>query len=360
MEGERVTTTGPAFGRDPFFVTKEGTLDELTLEEIKSRILARQEQDIEQAELEAATAYRFVKPLGVAAIHYIDQVKSSDGRFMLGFPEVDKLLRGSGRGELVLVTGRAHSGKTQVMLNAVNNNSHKNILMFTPDETAEAVLAKLVAIRNTIPGDILEERVKAGDEQALKLVRHTATHDFPNLVVIDESLSFQDMGLALAEAEDMWGDNCDAVIYDFVELMQGATTGFEGVAGVLTGFKNWAKVAHAPLFAMHQGKKSEFQRGQATGMDGMRYGGEDKAIQVIEVFRKRDDRTMPEYDRLGHQDTVTINVAKNKRPPMRRGMVDLYLDPETGHIRTLDPTDLVRAGGATRDPTVALRAREAS
>lgn len=301
-----------------------------------------------------------MKPLGVAAITYIDQVKSSDGRFMLGFPEVDKILRGSGRGELVLITGRSHSGKTQFVLNAINNNSHKRILVFTPDETAEAVLAKLVGIRNGISAEILEAGVKAGDTDLAELVRHTATHDFPNLVVIDESLTLGDMGLALSEAEDMWGKPVDAVVYDYVELMQGASQGFEGVAKVLTAFKKWCKVADAPLFAMHQGKKGEAQRGQAMGMDGMRYGGEDKAIQVLEVFRKRDDKTLAQWDRLGHENTITVNVAKNKRPPMRKGIVDMFMDPDTGHIRTLDKTDLVRAGGATKDALVALQSRDAA
>lgn len=278
---------------------------------------------------------------------------------MLGWPDVDSILRGSGRGELVLVTGRAHSGKTQVVLNAINNNSHKRILMFTPDETAEAVLAKLVAIRNGIGGAVLEDGVKAGDPDLTELVRHTATHDFPNLLVIDESLSIAEMGLALNEAEDMWGKPVDAVVYDYVELMQGADS-FEGVAKALSAFKKWCKIADAPMFCMHQGKKGDFQRGQATGMDGMRYGGEDKAIQVIEVFRKRDDKYLPDYEKLGHQDTVTVNIAKNKRPPMRKGQVDLYLDAETGYIRTLQPTDLVRAGGATRDAMIALKSREAA
>lgn len=294
--------------------------------------------------------------MGVAAITYINQVETQGGRFLLGFPDVDKMTRGHGDGELTLITGRAHSGKTQVVLNAFNNNTHKNILLFTPDETAEAVLAKLVAIRNGISCAVLEDGVKAGDEDIVRLVRRTAAHDFKNLVVIDDHLNYKEMSYALSEAEDMWQGDVGLVVYDYAELMQNGEGGYESVIGVMRQFKKWAKIANAPFICLHQGKKSESTRGQAAGMDGMRYGGDSEAIMVLEVFRKREDPS-----NIGHENTITINVAKNKRPPMRKGMVDMFMNPDTGHIRSLTKEDLVRAGAPTQDPMVAYRAtRETS
>jgi hypothetical protein len=59
-----------------------------------------------------------------------------------------------------------------------------------------------------------------------------------------------------------------------------------------------------------------------------------------------------------HKNTVTVNVAKNKRPPMKTGEVDLYMVAETGHIRTLTQVDQVRDGMPTSNARALLQARE--
>lgn len=310
---------------------------------------------MEAAEEAASAAYKYIRPLGLAADGYIQQVNDGE-RLYLGMPAVDKKIGGYRRGELNLVTGRPHSGKTQVVLNAINNNSNKRVLLFTPDETAEAVLAKLVAIRNGISADAMEAGVKAKDEAITDIVRRTAAHDFQHLLVISESLNFVEMGEALQEAEDLWGQKCHLVMYDYAELMQdGKHDGFEGVSTVMRNFKKWAKLADVPVVVLHQGKRSEGTRGQSSGMEGMRYGGESEAITVIEVYRKRDDPHLSQYAKIGEQDSVTLNVCKNKHLSMRLGSVDMYLNPDTGHIREMTAEDKIRAGAPTRDSKAALR-----
>ena len=148
--------------------------------------------------------YRYVKPFSTAADGLIDYAQNPEGRFLLGLPEIDIMTRGFGRGELVYVTGRAHSGKTQVVLNAINANSDKHILFFTHDEVAELVLSKLVSIRHGVNAEAVEEAIKAGDEDMCRLVRRTAERDFPNLLVIDESLTMSQMHAAAIEAAHYW------------------------------------------------------------------------------------------------------------------------------------------------------------
>src|SRR5690606_35290033 len=119
-------------------------------------------------------------------------------------------------GELVYITGRAHSGKTQVVMNAIANNPQAHVLMFTPDEVSELILSKLVAIRHGLNGEEIEARIKARDPEVVALVRQTAERDFRNFIVIDNSLTMGQMTTALEEARDYWGCNADAVIIDFL------------------------------------------------------------------------------------------------------------------------------------------------
>ena len=328
--------------------------------EIAARIQARTEReagpDHPPAPAPARRRYRWIKDFSEAAEGLIDYAQNPEGRFLLGLHDVDVMTRGFGRGELVYVTGRAHSGKTQVVLNAINANPDKRILYFTPDEVSELVLSKLVSIRHGVDAETLEQRIKDGDQYSIELVRKTATRDFPNLLVIDESLTLAQMHEAVNEAEDYWGARVDAVIIDFLELIPGDHEGEQGVVAKSQALKRWGKEIDAPVICLHQGKRSAGPRGQAQGMDGMRYGGDTEAIFVLEVFRKRDDESLDAWDRDRHANTVTINVAKNKRPPCKKGERDFYMDPNNGLVRPLTGADQVASGGATTNAMDVIQA----
>jgi len=330
----------------------EGQLaEELDLAEVRRRIQAQQEASREAEAEVVARRYAHIRPLDGNA--YVDQVQNTD-RFYLGIPEVDRLTRGHGRGEFTLVTGREGSGKTQVVLNALNNNPDAYAIIFTPDESPEMVLSKLISIRYGVSAEALEQRVKANDDEAVSLVRSAAAEDFKHLIVIDGGLSLVQMGEAVDEAQDYWGAHIDMVVYDYLELLEGSDYG--AVTRAAQGLKRWARPVNAPVFCIHQGKRGEGNtRGTEQGMDGMRYGGAAEAIIVLEVYRKKDNQRLNEHERSGHQNSITLSIAKNKRPPGKVGSVDLFIDPNTGHIRKLTPEDLFRAGKPTTDAAVMLR-----
>lgn len=284
--------------------------------------------------------YAYVRPLAEAAESYIDFTQNPTGRFMLGIPEVDAMTRGFGKGELAYVTGRAHAGKTQVVLNALVHNPKARILWFTPDEVAELILVKLVALAHGVDAEEIEYLVKNKDAETVELVRHVAAEQFRNLVIVDASLSFSQMWDALVEARKFWGADADAVVVDFLELLLGDGEGTEGVQAKSQAMKRWTKNANVPVVCLHQASRGSAPRGQAGGMGSMRYGGENDAIFVLEVYRKREDDSLEDRERSRHENTVTVNVCKNKRPPCHVGEVDLYLDPTVGRIRPLRPNDI--------------------
>lgn len=313
----------------------------LSVEDVRSRIAEAAGGAIQAPPVQSARRYKYVRPFSTAADGLIEYAQNPEGRFLLGLHDIDVMTRGFGRGELVYITGRAHSGKTQVVLNGVNANPDKRILYFTPDEVSELVLSKLVGIRHGLDAEVVEQRIKSGDDYTIDLVRRTATKDFPNFIVIDESISLSQMHEAVKEAEDYWGDKVDAVMIDFLELIPGEE-GVEGVTAKSQALKRWGKEIDAPVLCLHQASRSSGSRGQSAGMNAMRYGGETEATFVMEVFRKREDESLDAWERDRHQNTVSINLDKNKRPPCKKGVRDFYLDPQNGLVRPLTAAD----GGA--------------
>jgi len=312
-------------------VTEAATL---SIEDVRSRIAERVTGGASAPP--AARRYKYVRPFSTAADGLIEYAQNPEGRFLLGLHDIDVMTRGFGRGELVYITGRAHSGKTQVVLNALNANPTARILYFTPDEVSELVLSKLVGIRHGLDAELVEQRIKARDQDTIDIVRRTATRDFPNLVVIDESLTLSQMNEARMEALDYWGEGAtlDAIIIDFLELIPGEE-GVEGVTAKSQALKRWSKEVDAPVLCLHQASRSSGSRGQAAGMNAMRYGGETEATFVLEVFRKREDESLDSWERQQHDNTVTINLDKNKRPPCKKGERDFFMDPSNGYVRPL-------------------------
>lgn len=284
--------------------------------------------------------YRLIRPLADAAETFIEYLANPDSRFMLGLPPIDTMTRGFGRGELTYITGRAHTAKTMVTLNAIASSPEQRVLLFTPDETAELVLAKLVALRHDIAGHVLEDQLRAGDEETMKLVRRAAKEDFANLIVLDRSLSFRDMTTSVEEARDFWGADVDAVVIDFLELLPGGDGDAAGVSAKSQKLKRWTKELGVSTICLHQASRGSGPRGTAGGMDAVRYGGETEAMFLLETYRKRDNKTLDPWEAQRHANTVTIALHKNKRAGGKgTGEHDFYLDPRNGLIREIEDGD---------------------
>lgn len=324
----------------------------LDVGDIRERIKERQEAE-QQAEIDyLGSNYKYLRPLAVAANGLIEFAQNREGRFMLGLHDLDIMTRGIGRGELAYVAGQSHQGKTQLVLNAIANSHDARILYFTPDEVAELVLAKLIGIRYGVPSDELESRIKAEDKETIDTVRRAASIDFHDLFVNDDALNFQQMRDAVGEAEDYWREKCDLVVIDYFELIR-----FAGdVEAKNATIKQWTKDIDAPVLCLRQSHMNEANRGKSSGFFAMRYGGHSEATFMFEVFRRRDDESLSDYERQLAQNEVTVKLTKNKRPPNKTGQFDLFLDPRTGLIRPTRAEDRVAAGAATSDALTAVKA----
>lgn len=284
-----------------------------------------------QPEPREPAPHRYIKPLTNVADGLVDYYQSLEGRFTFGLRPLDEMTRGIGRGELVYLTGRAGSGKSQVMLNAIAHNPDKCIIVFTPDEVDQLVLMKLVAIRHDIPVEHMERAITRGDEDYIGVLR-AMQHDYPKLVIIDDVLSFGSMREAYTEVERVHG-RVDAVFIDYLELLPwgGGGGDYSSTLAKSQEAKRWTKELDVPVIALRQNTRGSGERGEAAGMSAFGFGGENEATFVIEVFRKRESKKFAGDP--DHVNSVTLNVAKNKRPPGRTGEVDMTMVPETGAIR---------------------------
>lgn len=304
--------------------------------------------------------YRFYAPLSDAAESFVRWAQSPNDRIYLGVEPLDREMRGIAPGELSMLIGYSHGGKTLALLHALRSNRDKRVVFFIPDEPRTLVLIKLACMHHGIDARDLERRISEGEKEAIDILRSTAEEDFPNLAVFDQPLVPSDMERAYNEASEVWGDKPELVVVDYLELIEAGETVFDK-ANYLKGFGRRHDV---PLLALHQTSRSSGAEGRKLTMSSGAYGGEQQATSIIGVRRKkyeiqsemielgeRLERNHSEkaQDRLEslkldqriHEYTLTLSLLKNKRPAGQLvDDVDFELDIRTGRLWELKNGEL--------------------
>jgi len=299
--------------------------------------------------------YRMYSPLSDAADSFVRWAQSPHERVHLGINRIDQEMRGIAPGEMAMMLGFAHGGKTLLLLHALRHNRDKHIAMFIPDEPRQLVLTKLTCIQHNIDARELEARVASDDQDAINLLRKTAEEDFPNLAVFDQPLTSSDMERAYGEVCDVWGQVPDLVVVDYLDLVEAGET----VPDKATFLKGFGRRHDIPLLVLHQTSRTAGADGAKLTMSSGSYGGEQQATSIIGVRRKKYqiaaeinelieklDRSHSEraQDRLDylrseariHEFTVTVSLLKNKRPAGQLvDDIDFELDTATGRLTDL-------------------------
>jgi KaiC/GvpD/RAD55 family RecA-like ATPase len=244
-------------------------------------------------------------------------------------------MRGIAPGELAMILGYSHSGKTLALLQMLKANANKRVVYFVPDEPRTLVLLKLACVTHGVDARELERAISKDERHAIDMLRETANDVFPTLAVFDESLTISDMEKAYHETANLWGDPPELGVLDYLELLQG---GGEDVPSKANTMKAWGRRHDLPLLVLHQTSRTAGSEGKKMSISSGAFGGEQQATHIIGVRRKKfdimaqiteletkmdrstasekamDRLDMLRYELRVHDHTVTLNLVKNKRP----------------------------------------------
>jgi KaiC/GvpD/RAD55 family RecA-like ATPase len=302
------------------------------------------------------TTKKHYEPLSSAADDFVHWAQNPTERVYLGFKDIDAQMRGIAPSEMCMINGYSHSGKTMFLLQILLANADKTVVYFCPDEPRTLTLIKLACLLHGVDANMLEQRVSLNDPDAIALLRSTASEHFPNLAVFDQVMNLSDMEQALEEVRSMWGQP-HLMVFDYLELLQG---GGEDVPSKANTLKAFGKRHNIPLLVLHQSSRHAGADGKKQTISSGAYGGEQQATHIIGVRRKRFEiesqiRELEErldtaknaervlerldalrYDLRIHQNTVTVNLVKCKRPSSALlDDIDFEIEEGTGRLARL-------------------------
>lgn len=314
----------------------------------------------------SAIEHRYYRPLADAADEFVRYAQSPQSQVYTGFREIDQQMRGIAPGELCLITGYSHSGKTLALMELLRHNANRRVIYFCPDEPRTLTLIKLACLSHNVNALELERRVSEDDPSAVSLLRATATESFPTLAVIDDPTTIVDMERATEEISDVWGAPPDLVVLDYLELLSG---GGEDVPSKANTIKAWGRRHDLPLLVLHQTSRTSGAEGRNITISSGAFGGEQQATHIIGVRRKiaeirsrlrdieeklaspgrqtsaeklMEHKSMLEWEEKVHQHTVTVNLVKNKRVggSLLEDGIDYEINHGTGRLTPLSNGDL--------------------
>ncbi|HPS40480.1 MAG TPA: replicative DNA helicase [Candidatus Woesebacteria bacterium] len=262
-----------------------------------------------------------IKQTLVESFDRLDELQKSGGELRglpTGFADLDRMLAGLQKSNLIILAARPGTGKTAFAVNIaqyVSVVAKKKVGIFSLEMSKEELVDRLLVGQ----ADIDAWKLKTG-----RLSQDDFLKISDAMGVLAESKLFIDdtPGLSIYEMRTkarrlMMEQNIDLLIVDYLQLAHGQNreNRVQEVGEISQGLKNIARELKIPVLALAQLSRAVEQRGEkAPQLSDLRESGsiEQDADVVMFLYRKDDDL----------RESVTLKIAKHRNGGL--GNIELY------------------------------------
>lgn len=178
-----------------------------------------------------------------------------------GIKDLDRVIMGLNKSDLVLLAARPGMGKTSFALNIAENvaiNTEKKVAFFSLEMSKEQLVSRILSTKGQIPSQSLrigklsdkewERLIEAGD-----IVSKSSIYidDTPSITIPEIKAKLRRLG------------NCDLVIIDYLQLMSSATkinNRVQEISEITRNLKIMAKELDVPVLTLSQLSRASEQR----------------------------------------------------------------------------------------------------
>jgi replicative DNA helicase len=305
-------------------ITISGNLSELAFDGSKS---AQDVLDIAESKVfkvsQSHSARDFIplKDTLVESFERLDELQKSGGELRgvpTGYKDIDDLLAGLQRSNLVILAARPGMGKTALSLNITQNIAvkyRKKVGFFSLEMSKEELVDRLLVSQADIDAWKLktgrlnqQDFLKISDAMGVLAEASLFIDDTPGLSIFD----MRTKARRLMSEQDI-----DILVVDYLQLAHGRTQDnrVQEVSEISQGLKNIARELRIPILALSQLSRAIESRGEKRPqLSDLRESGaiEQDADVVMFLYRKDEDI----------REQVTLRVAKHRNGPL--GEAELY------------------------------------
>ncbi len=287
------------------------------------------------------------------AFDRIDELHKQSGKLRglaTGFNDLDNLLAGLQKSDLVILAARPSVGKTSLALDIARQSallSKIPVGIFSLEMSKEQLVDRMLCAQ----ANVSLWRMRTG-----KLSDKEEDNDFSRIgeamgklseapIYIDDSASCNIMEIRTKARRLQVEKGLGLLIIDYLQLMEGRSSHGDNrvqeVSEITRGLKSIARELNIPVLALSQLSRA-VEMGGAQAIPRLAHLRESGSIEqdadvVMFIYRKAADRHY-NYDDLSETDKHTgeIHIAKHRNGPT--GKVELFFDENTVSFKNLDKT----------------------
>jgi replicative DNA helicase len=252
-----------------------------------------------------------------------------------GYIDLDKILGGLQRGDLVIVAARTSVGKTQLVLNIAVNAALKanaTVAMFSLEMSVDQIAGRFLSLESGVES----ERIRTAhlnEQEAHKL--DAAMNVLARAPILIDDSPRLTIGEIQARTRRLATErNIDLLLVDYIGLIPtDERRNRSSELGVVTGLlKELARTLNIPVIALCQLNREVEKRGShIPQLSDLRESGNIEQDADVVVFLNRDEMHDPDTDKKGVADVI---VAKHRNGP--RGQAQLLFLERTGKFLDLE------------------------
>lgn len=265
-----------------------------------------------------------VNEIVVQAFDRLDMINSQNADEYLGVPtgikDLDRVIMGLNKSDLILLAARPGMGKTSFALNIAENvaiNKEKKVAFFSLEMSKEQLVSRILSTKGQIPGQNLrmgklsdkewERLIEAGDMVSKSPIY---IDDTPGITIPEMKAKIRRLG------------NFDLVIIDYLQLMSSARridNRVQEISEITRNLKIMAKELDVPVLTLSQLSRASEQRADHKPvLSDLRDSGSIEQDADIVLFLYREGYyESGEIDENQDKNSGECIVAKNRHGETR-------------------------------------------
>jgi len=257
-----------------------------------------------------------------------------------GFPDLDNILAGLQKSDLIVLASRPSLGKSSLALNfAVNIAIQEKIPVgiFSLEMSKDQIIDRLIA--NEANVDLWRLRTgrlsNQGEDNDFTRIQHALGVLAEAPIYIDDAASSNILQMRAMARRLQAEKGLGLLIVDYLQLMEPrnpTASMVQQMTEISRSLKGLARELNIPVLALSQLSRAVEQRSpQIPRLSDLRETGAIEQDSDVVLFIYREDRYRTDTTKKGIADII---IAKHRNGPI--GKIELYFDEKIASFRTLE------------------------
>ncbi len=286
-----------------------------------------------------------IKPILGEAFDRIDELHKHKGTLRgvpTGYYELDNLLAGLQKSDLIILAARPSFGKTTLALDIARNVAAKSktpVGIFSLEMSKEQLVDRLICAEANI--DLWKLRTghlsSDGEDDDFSRIGQAMAVLSEAPIFIDDAGSSNIMEMRTMARRLQAERKLGLIIIDYLQLMEGRNSRenrVQEISEISRSLKGLARELDIPIIAISQLSRAVESRDDHTPrLSDLRESGSIEQDADVVMFIHRASRYKKEVD-INEKNIVDIIIAKHRNGPI--GQIKLYFNEETVSFKSLE------------------------